>query len=268
MDKLYFGTGLSSSKDYEGLYQTIRTAAEQGIYCFDTAPSYRTEEVLGNVLARLQQEQVIRREDITIQTKIDPWQMQTGNIRQHVQNALRKLGRSRLDALLIHWPVPEYLDDTWEVFCALYQEGIVKKIGICNLRTRHIRYMLKKRIPPQILQIERNPLRVCAGELALCREYGVEVQAYSPLCKMDRRIADSPALADIALRRQKSVGQIVLRWHLDTGAVPVFTSTKPERVREYADVFGFCLAKEEIEMISALNEDYKMYLESCVCPGF
>ena len=60
----------------------------------------------------------------------------------------------------------------------------------------------------------------------------------------------------------------MLRWHLDTGAVPVFTTKKPERIREYTDIFDFKLSQQEADAVSSLNENYKMYLESCICPGF
>ena len=241
MNELYFGTGASSNKSYEGLFQVVETAVKQGIVHFDTAPSYRTEEILGTVIQKIFRSSGLRREDVFIQTKIDPWQMQEGGVRGHVELALGRMHLEYFDSLLIHWPVPEYLDDTWKVFCDLYKEGIVRKIGLCNLRARHILHMLDMEIVPQIIQIERNPLRTCAQEIEVCHEYGIEVQAYSPLCKMDERIANSTILMEIARKYKKSIGQIVLRWHLDTGVIPVFTSTKQSRIMEYTDIFSFHL---------------------------
>lgn len=191
-----------------------------------------------------------------------------GEVGRYVEDALKKMKIDYIDSLLIHWPIPEYLDNTWKSFVRLYESGIVKKIGICNLRLRHLEKIVKYKFVPQIIQIERNPLLTFEKEVDFCICHGIEVQAYSPLCKMDKRIRDSIVLKDISKKHNRNIGQIVMRWHLDTGVVPVFTSTKPERIREYAGIFDFSLSGEEIKAISALNENYKMYLESYLCPGF
>ena len=85
---------------------------------------------------------------------------------------------------------------------------------------------------------------------------------------MDARIKNSKVLKDIAEKYGKNVGQIVLRWHLDTGVIPIFTTKKIGRIKEYTELYDFRLTDPEIEEISELNENYKMYLESCICPGF
>lgn len=268
MKNIFFGSGVSSSKDYNNLYLLIRTCIECGIECFDTAPSYGTESTIGNVLNALIHDMDLKRTDFFIQTKIDPWQMQEGSIESYVEDALSKLQVQYLDSLLIHWPEPDYLADTWNKMIHLQQYGLVKRIGICNVRVRQLREMLQKEVIPQIVQIERNPLRICSEEIALCQKHQIEVQAYSPLCKMDPRIRNNPILYSIAQKYGKNIGQIVLRWHLDTGVIPIFTSKKQTRIKDYAEIFDFCLNQEEIDCISALNENFKMYLESCICPGF
>lgn len=265
---LIFGTGLSSCKDYDGLYLVIKAALENGIYGFDTAPSYRTEEILGSVLNRCINELQINREQLFLQTKIDPWQMKDGNIKIHVESALEKMQLSYFDSVLIHWPVPEYLESTWNELAELKNCDIVKKIGICNLRTRHIIQVLNYTCKPDIIQIERNPLRTCMDEVKVAQSVGIEMQAYSPLCKMDERLKNSEILNDLGKKYNKNVGQIILRWHLQTGYIPIFTTTKVSRVKEYTDIFDFELTIDEINDITALNVNYKIYLESCICPGF
>ena len=268
-NRLIFGTGVSSSKDYDGLKTVIRSAMDHGIFSFDTAPSYKTEAVLGRILGELSDEMEIGREKFFIQTKIDAWQMQEsdGNIVKYVAYAMKQLGVDYIDSLLIHWPVPEYFYRTWENFVKLRNDGLVRKIGVCNVRLRHLKQFVEFDYVPNIIQIERNPLRTCENEIDFCHEHGIEIQAYSPLCKMDERLRDSEVLKAISQKYDKSLGQTVLRWHIDTGVTPVFTSTKPKRVGEYAEIFDFKLSDEDICKISSLNIDYKMYLESILCPG-
>ncbi len=267
--RLIFGTGVSSSKDYDSLKQVIFAAVERGILAFDTAPSYGTEEGLGRIFKELSHEMGIDRERLFIQTKIDAWQMQEsdGNVYKHAESAMKKLGVSYLDSLLIHWPVPEYFDRTWECLVELKNDGIVRKTGICNIRFRHLEKYAECGGLPDVVQIERNPLRTCEKEIVFCHEHGIEVQAYSPLCKMDERIRDSEILKEVSQKYGKSLGQTVLRWHIDTGVTPVFTSKKLERVREYAGIFDFKLSREDMALVASLNIDYKMYLESMACPG-
>lgn len=267
---LIFGTGASACKDQEGLTRVIRAAVENGIRKFDTAPSYRTEALLGKALREAAKAENLSREELFVQTKIDLWQMAEtgGDVRRHAEGALKRMELEYFDSLLIHWPDPDCLNQTWKSFVQMKRDGFVRRIGICNVRMRQLRSFLEWEQLPEIIQIERNPLRVCREETAFCAEHGMAVQAYSPLCKMDDRIRDSRVLQELSKRHGKSVGQIVLRWHLDTGVTPVFTSTKESRIAEYSSIFDFRLSQEEIASISGLNLDYKMYLESFACPGF
>ncbi len=267
---LMFGTGASSCKDYAGLAPVVQAALESGIRGFDTAPSYGTEKILGKCLGDAMAAQGLCREAIFVQTKVDAWQMmaEAGEIRGYVTGIMEQMGLTYLDALLVHWPVPEYLDKTWQVFRQLREAGLVRHIGICNLRLRQLRQVSAWEERPEILQIERNPLRTCQKETAFCREAGMTVQSCSPQSKFRPAIRTSPVQAVMAHRRAKSVGQVVMRWHMDTGAVPIFTSQKPSRVREYAALSDFSLTEQEIGDIDSMNRDYKMYLEACSCPGF
>lgn len=267
---LILGTGASSYKDYDGLYTVISSAFENGIRGFDTAPSYGTEEILGKCISKCIGDYSVPRSEIFIQTKVDAWQMveSKDKIKAYVVNIMHKMKLEYLDALLIHWPVPEYLDKTWQAFAELRDEGVVKHIGICNVRIRQLKQYLSWEIKPEIVQIERNPLRTCSNEISFCHEHEINVQAYSPLCKFHEDIRTSPLLADIAKKYHKNIGQIVMRWHIDTGVTPIFTSKKPSRVKEYVELFDFALGRKEIEAINSMNKDYKMYLEAVACPGF
>ncbi len=270
LPKILFGTGASAPKNIESLKTVVKTALKNGIYGFDAAPSYKSEKVLSDALKEGMQEYGVCREKLFIQTKIDAWQMQMGakEVRKSVEKAMTDMDISYLDSLLVHWPVPEYFEETWKVFSKLKEEKLVNYIGVSNVRKRHLEKMVRQDTPPQIVQIERNPLMTFEEEIDFSLSQGIFIQAYSPLCKMDKRIAQSAELLHLSQKYGKSIGQIVLRWHIDTGVAPVFTSTKPDRIKEYSEIFDFSLSGDEIEKISDLNENYKMYLEAWACPGF
>lgn len=267
---MFFGTGASAPKDAGQLKAIIKTALKNGIMGFDTAPSYKSEVLLAEALKEGMKENNISRDDIFIQTKIDAWQMQKGavEVKNCVEKVLIDMGLDCIDSLLVHWPVPEYFDATWKAFVDMKKQKMVKYIGVCNVRKRQLLSFLNYDVMPEIVQIERNPLMTFVDEIKLCKQNNIFVQSYSPLCKMDNRIAESPVLYDLSHKYSKSIGQVVLRWHVDTGVSPIFTSTKAERVNEYSKIYDFSLTSDEVEKINGLNENYKMYLEAWACPGF
>lgn len=265
---LILGSGVSSCKDLKGLQAVCRSALTHGILKFDTAPSYKTEEVLSEAISICRKELGITREACYIQTKIDPIQMYNGKIKEYFKRKLSAMHLDYVDSLLIHWPLQKYFMQTWENLLDLKEEKYVRNIGICNLRVRHLNDLFNQDIIPDILQIERHPLNTFEEERIFCKQHNVMLQDYSPLCKMHPRISENIKLHNIAQKYNRNIGQIILRWHIDTGAYPVFTSTKPERIIQYSQLDDFSLTQEEINIISSLNCNHKLYLESLVCPGF
>lgn len=266
--QLILGTGASAPKLQAHLYNIVKIALVNGIRYFDTAPSYKTEKLLGMVLHTCMKEMEIQRENLFIQTKIDAWQMQDGNIEKFVDDVLRDMKIDYLDSLLIHWPLPEYMDETWYKIAQLKKKAKTKNIGICNIRIRQLNEYEKYDVKPDIVQIERHPLRTCQKEIDYCHANDILVQTYSPLCKMHSKLKESGLIKGIAERKRRSIGQVILRWHIDTGVCPIFTSTKLSCIEEYSRIFDFSLNEKEVGQISSLNENYKMYLESIAAPGF
>lgn len=269
---LIFGTGVSAAKDYEGLLSVCRVAVANGIMAFDTAPSYKTERELGAVVIQLCNETRLTRQDFYLQTKIDPPQMLEGkkHIIEHVEKKLEEMNLTYFDGLLIHWPIPECFIETWKTMMELKKDGIVRNIGICNVRERQITNILsnKELEKPDIIQIERNPLNTCDEDVAICTQNGMKVQAYSALCKMHPDLQQNDILNFLSSKYQRGIGEIILRWHLDTGVTPIFTSKNMERIHQYASISDFSLDEEDVKKITAINRNYKMYLESWLCPGF
>lgn len=268
VNHLILGSGVSSCKTFKDLFAVCCTAMQHGITSFDTAPSYKTEEILSQVLKEVVSVIGIHREDYSIQTKIDPIQMYNGKVEEYFQNKLKIMQLEYVDALLIHWPLLQYLEKTWEELLRIKEKGYAKKIGICNLRLSHLKELKDIGVVPEILQIERHPLNTFDEELKFCQINSIQVQDYSPLCKMHPKIKENLELIKISQKYNRNIGQIVLRWHLETGASPIFTSTRSHRISEYAKIYDFSLTKEECLKISAINCNHKMYLESLICPGF
>jgi len=267
----YIHIGTFQSIDKEILSKIIEASFDIGVYSFDTAPSYKTEALLGSLLSEKSKQYGIDRSSLYISDKIDDTQMEEseGEITRYLEQALLKLKVDYIDTLFIHWPFERYLNKTWETMGQLKEQKKIKEIGLCNVRVRHITKIIEETgIKPDVIQIERHPLRTCDDEVSYCNDNGILIQAYSPLCRMTNKITQNQLLKTLADKHEKSIPQIILRWHIDTGVVPVFTTHRVERIKDNCDIFGFKLTDNEIADINKLNENYKIFLESYCCPGF
>lgn len=265
---LIFGT--FQYKNQIDLQTMMEESLKVGINGFDTAPSYKTEELLGASIYNLIQTGQFSREDFFLQDKIDAWQMfkTNGHVMLYIDESLQKLRTDYIDSLLIHWPYPDYLDETWCCFREAKLIGKVKKIGICNVRKKHLERIIERTgIKPDIVQIERHPLRTCHDDIVYFQELGISIEAYSPLCRMDERLLNSNVLKRIASKYNKNIGQIILRWHIQTGVSPIFMTKKKERIAENVSILDFALSEEEVRDIESLNSNYKIFVESICCPG-
>ena len=256
--------------DYSLMKTLVTEGLKVGFRAFDTARDYGNEPIVGRVIKECLMEQGLNREDIFITTKIGNGQQALGNIEEQIDMSLRNLQTDYVDLWLMHWPYPDYYVDTWHKMEKVYKSGKVRAIGMANYRIRHFEHLFKAGVDviPHCVQFELHPMRTADDIVAYCRERNIAIQAYSPLCRMIKKIRDSEELQEIAERHQKSVAQIILRWHIQNRTVPVFKSLKPQRLKENFDIFDFELTENEMSQVASLDEDYKYHLESASCPGY
>ena len=256
--------------DYPQMKTLVTEGLKVGFRAFDTARDYGNEPIVGRVIKECLKEQGLKREDIFITTKIGNGQQALGNIEEQIDISLRNLQTDYVDLWLMHWPYPDYYVDTWHKMEKVYKSGKVRAIGMANYRIRHFEQLFKAGVDvmPHCVQFELHPMRTAENIVAYCRERNIAIQAYSPLCRMIKKIRESKELQEIAERHQKSVAQVILRWHIQNRTVPVFKSLKPQRLKENFDIFDFELSNDEMLQVASLDEDYKYHLESASCPGY
>lgn len=271
MPKILFGSFQMS--DSELIYSIVSEAASNGIRGFDTSPSYRTELDISKAINRyLIEHPESNRADFYLQSKIDAWQMiqKKGDIRPFVNATLKKIDQPYFDLLLIHWPQPDYFVETWKYMEKVYESGQAKAIGICNCQRRHIELLKRENteILPMVIQNEIHPLNTDQDNIKYFKELGITVQAYSPLCRMISKLTENQVLIKLAEKYKVSIAQIILRWHIENGIVPIVKTSKPQRVMENIAAMNFEMDSEDVQLISMLNENFKIFLESRCCPGY
>ena len=231
------------------IFHIVRNAPGNGCRLFDTASAYgQSERVLGVALKNFS------REDYFIVTKLSNKEQRDGDVEKALRRSLRRLKIDYVDLYLMHWPQTGTYVDSWKQMENIYREGLARAIGVCNFKKHHFEELaMTSQICPMVCQIESHPLFPQDDILHYCRQNNIQMMAYTPTGRMDRMIRESSVLREIAAYHNKTIAQVIIRWHIERKVIPVINTTKLEHLVENMDVFDFSLSKEEIRKISTLN---------------
>lgn len=243
------GLGTFLTKDGDEAARCVCQAVRLGYRSIDTAMIYMNEEGVGRGI----KESGVPREDLYITTKL--WNDSHGyeETLRAFDASLKRLGLDYLDQYLMHWPGLEeesYLP-TWKAFEKLYEEGLIKAIGVCNFTKPVLNNLLNNcNMKPTTNQIEIHPMFQPNDLIAFCQDKDIQVEAWRPIVwgKLDKE----PILT-AAEKYEKSTVQICLRWHYQRGIRTVPKTTHEDRMKQNMDIFDFELTQEEMESINALN---------------
>lgn len=244
----WLGLGVWKAKDGNETL-AVRSAIEAGYRSIDTAAIYGNEAGVGEGIRQAG----IDRDQLFITTKV--WNADQGyeSTLKAFDESMKKLGTDTLDLYLIHWPVKDKYVDTWRALEKLYRDGYVRAIGVSNFHSHHLEDLRQhSEIIPVVNQVEYHPLLTQKELHAYCKEHQIQLEAWSPLMQGN---LDHPLLVELGQKYGKSPAQIVLRWDLENQVVTIPKSITPERIRQNADVFDFTLHAEDVEKITALNDN-------------
>lgn len=267
----------------------VFNASKIGYRLFDTADDYRGEFGIGLAVSELGS-LGLTREDLFFQTKISDNNAHADEpligvyfneksmfmkrhtaaevVREKVSISLREMRTNYIDSLLIHYPYPAYYIDIWKEMIKLKEEGIVRYIGVSNFHERHIENLIHETgVCPEINEVYVSPIGTKQGIIDYCNEHNCLIMTYSPLMDLASDRIPLEPLKTIATKYSKSIAQIMLRWNVERGCLPLPKSKKTNRLVENFQIWDFEITKEEVEEISALNKDYQYIVESKTCPG-
>ncbi len=231
----------------------VRTAIEAGYRLIDTAENYHNEDGVGQGI----RDSGIDRADVFVTTKFNREWHSIEGVREAFEASRARLGVDYIDLLLIHWPNPDqdrYVDAVLGLERML-EHGKVRAIGTSNFKPAHLQRVIDETgIVVDVNQIQLSPYTTRDASRTFDAEHGIVTESWSPIGGQSADLRSDPVITEIAERHDKSTTQIVLRWHIQLGLVPIPRSGNPTRIAENIDIFDFSLTDEEVAAISALDK--------------
>lgn len=250
------GFGTYKTTDEEGTSSVINALAN-GYRLIDTAAKYENEAAVGAGIIKAD----VDRKEIIVTTKLWREQLGYGETKTAFAASLKNLKLTYIDLYLIHWPAnaKNYADwqktnaATWLAMEELQAEGKIKSIGVSNFFPKHLEALLQTaKVVPAVNQIEFHPGYLQKEVIDYCKKAGIVAQAWSPLAR--GKVFENENLKNLALKYNRSVAQICLRWIIQQQIIAIPKSTTLNRIKDNIAIFDFHLSQEDMLSISALPQ--------------
>lgn len=240
----------------------IANAFKYGFRLLDYSNAYGNQELIAQAIKK----SGIPSEELFITSRISNHAQFSGTVREEFVSTLSKWGVKQVDLLQFHWPVTGRYIETWKEMIRLKEEGYVKVLGVANCHQHHIESLEKATgILPEINQIEVHPLFTQKSLLDYCKSKEIVVEAYTPVARYDDRLVRLPLLKQLENKYNKSFVQIILRWHIQNGVIPVVRALNPNHQKSNIDIFDFELTAEDMSLIDGININSRLRYDPDNC---
>lgn len=256
------GKDTGKYKKDNGIFCCSRKAIENGCAFFDTSRAYGgSERMLQDALNKQ------KREDYYICTKLDNYsQLHDIPAREVLKKSMIQLGVDYIDVYLLHWPVDGKYLDYWKQLEELYKEGLVKAIGVSNCKIHHLEEIKRiAEIMPMIDEVELHPLLSEVELRDYCDNNNIKIMAYTSTARLDFRLKTSGRLQTVCMETGKDLSQIILRWHIQNGVIPIFNTSSISHLKNNMNVFDFELTDEQMKIIDSVNINSRTRYDSDNC---
>ncbi|HLS67337.1 MAG TPA: aldo/keto reductase [Pseudogracilibacillus sp.] len=232
------------------VFNVVTNALEIGYRAIDTAQFYQNETGIGKAL----KESTLNRDELFITTKV--WNSHQGYDKTMAafEASLQALQLDYIDLYLIHWPTPMYdkYVETYKALEKLYEDGVVKAIGVSNFHIEHLERIANEcNVKPVVNQVECHPYFQQQDVKKYCAKHNIYVESWSPLGR--GRLLEDKTIKHIAKRHDKTAAQVIIRWHLEEQSIVIPKSVTRGRLEENFNVFDFSLTKDELATIAELD---------------
>lgn len=236
-------------------YDAVKAALETGYRHIDSAAWYENEREVGQAILDFCKESGVPREEIFYTTKL---KLNNGyaKVKAAIKRSLDECGLGYIDLYLIHGPIggPQARKESWQAICDVQkEEGTLKTCGISTYGVKHIREMETYGLPmPVVHQIDLHPFQTRQAIVVASKKHGMTMEAWAPLVRAMR--FDHWAIVRMAKEHKKEPAQILLRYSLQKGYVPLPKTANKNRIVSNTNIFDFELTEVEMADLDGLDE--------------
>lgn len=249
------GFGVFQIKDKDECVRVVKDAIDAGYRLIDTAQSYGNEEAVGEAIKQSD----VAREELFVTTKVWISNASYEKAKASIEESLAKMQLDYLDLVLIHQPLGDYYG-AYRAMEEMYEAGKIKAIGVSNFYPdRLVDLALFTKIKPAVNQVEVNPFDQQIDAQTFNEKYEVQMQAWAPFAEGKNNIFTNPELKAIGEKYGKSVGQVILRWLVQRGIVPLAKTVNKSRMEENINIFDFELSQEDMAEIAKMDTKTSMF---------
>lgn len=269
-----YGTGskwfkAGQSQIDTNLINNVELAVKEGFTHVDGAQVYNTDQEIGQALKNLG----LPRDKVFLTDKYFPGTHDGKNVSQtnpyeSLKKSLARFQLDYVDLYLIHTPYVSKethgfdLAQAWKYLEQAVDEGLAKNIGVSNFTVENLKTIIDSRIKPVVNQIEFSAYlqNQTPGIVEFAQKNGILIEAYGPLGPLTKGKGGplDEVLTKLTSKYNKNEGQILLRWVLQNGVLPITTSSNRERVKAYLDIFDFELDSEDVAEITKVGAQKKL----------
>lgn len=243
----------------EELISLVPSLIDNGYRLFDSSDNYHNEEKLGEALSRVNTDLL---DNVVIMTKYS-WPQKS--VKKAFDESSKKIFSNTItpnrkaDIYLMHWPYPYLWERRWREMENLYRRGYCKAIGVCNFNEKNMERLLSIcRVKPMINQFECHPMYQQRSLIELCNKEKIQVISYSPLARINKELFENELLVSIAKKHNKSVSQVILKWNISEGRIPIPASGNVSHMKENHFLSDFKLDDNEIKAINSLERGMRI----------
>lgn len=255
--QIHLGVYLMTGRE---AFDAVKWALEVGYRGVDSAQMYRNEHECGQaILAFLNDKAAnrsgLKREDIFFTSKLAS-NTSYAAARRSIQQSVRACGLGYIDLFLLHSPYggKNVRLASWRAVEDAINDGEVKIGGVSNYGVKHLEELMaaQPRIMPAVNQIEVHPFNTRTNITSFCQQHGILVEAYAPLVRALRM--KHPTIASLAQKYHCTPAQLLIRWSLQHGYIPLPKSASKERIEANGNVSHFEISDEDMRQMDGLDE--------------
>jgi diketogulonate reductase-like aldo/keto reductase len=228
----------------------MASAIDAGYRLLDSAFSYENEGAVGEAVRVAG----VPREELRVTSKLHGPRHRFDEAIATIEESLYRARLDYFDLYLLHWPNPRqglYVE-AWKALIEARTRGLVRSIGVCNFLPEHLETIIGETgVAPAINQVELHPYFPQAEQRAFHEANGIVTQSWSPLGRANHLLRDREIKA-IADRLGRTIPQVILRWHVELGAIALPKATARERQVENLSIFDFALSPDDMATVATL----------------